>query len=86
VRRYPVESSEQEYRITDRSHFKVQTIDDVVSAHLKFFVNFGDGNWRQAEAWIVLLGGTVVVVNALAQGALRQFTSDCGSNTQPSNW
>jgi len=38
-----------------------------------FFVNFGDGNWRQAEAWIVLLVGTVEV-SALAYGALRQFT------------
>jgi len=37
------------------------------------FVNFGDGNWRQAEAWIVLLPGAVEV-NVLAQGALRQFT------------
>jgi len=38
-----------------------------------FFVNFGDGNWRQAEALIVLLAGSVEM-NALAQGALRQFT------------
>jgi len=29
--------------------------------------------WRQAEAWNVLLAGAVEV-NALAQGALRQFT------------
>jgi len=35
-------------------------------------VNFGDGNWRQAEAWIVLLAW-VVEVNALAQWGLRQF-------------
>jgi len=34
---------------------------------------FGDGNWRQAEACIVLLAGAFEV-NALAQGALRQFT------------
>ena len=38
-----------------------------------FFVDFGDGNWRQAEAWIVLLA-RAVEVNALAQGALRRFT------------
>ena len=38
-----------------------------------FFVNFGDGNWRQAEAWNVLLAGAAEV-NALALGALRQFT------------
>jgi len=38
-----------------------------------FFVNFGDGNWRQAKALIVLLAGAIEV-NALAQGALRQFT------------
>ena len=38
-----------------------------------FFVNFGNGSWRQAEAWIVLLAGAVEV-NALAQGAARQFT------------
>ena len=38
-----------------------------------FFVNIGDGNWRQAEACIVLLAGAVAV-NALAQGGLRQFT------------
>jgi len=38
-----------------------------------FFVNFGDGNWRQAETWTVLLAGAVEV-NAHAQGALRQFT------------
>jgi len=38
-----------------------------------FFVDFGDGNWRQAEASIVLLAGAVEV-NALAQGALRQST------------
>ena len=38
-----------------------------------FFVNFGDGNWRQGEAWIVLLAGAIEV-NALAQEALRQFT------------
>jgi len=36
-------------------------------------VFFGDGNLRQAEAWIVLLAGAVEV-NALAQGTLRQFT------------
>ena len=36
-------------------------------------VNFGDGNSRQAEAWIVLLAGAIEV-NALAQGTLRQFT------------
>jgi len=40
---------------------------------LLFFINLGDGNWRQAEAWIVLLAGAVEV-NALVQGALRQFT------------
>jgi len=44
----------------------------VLSA-LAFFCNFGYGNWRQAEAWIVLHAGAVEV-NALAQGALRQFT------------
>jgi len=38
-----------------------------------FFYNFDDSNWRQAEAWIVLLAGAVQV-NALAQGTLRQFT------------
>jgi len=38
-----------------------------------FFVNFGDGNWRQAEACIVFLSGEVEV-NALAQEAVRQFT------------
>jgi len=38
-----------------------------------FFYNFGDDNWRQVEAWIVLLAGAIEV-NALAQGALRQFT------------
>ena len=37
------------------------------------FLIFGDSNWRQAEAWNVLLAGAVEV-NALAQGALRQFT------------
>ena len=37
-----------------------------------FFVKFGDGTCRQAEAWIVLLAG-MAEVNALAQGALRQF-------------
>ena len=36
-------------------------------------VNVDDGNWWQAEAWIVLLAGPVEV-NTLAQGALRQFT------------
>ena len=41
--------------------------------NILFFVNFGNGNWWQAEAWIALLAG-VVEVNALAQGALRQFT------------
>jgi len=35
--------------------------------------NFGDGNWRQAEARIVLLAGAVEV-NALPQGVLHQFT------------
>jgi len=38
-----------------------------------FFFFYGDGNWRQAEAWNVLLAGAVEV-NVLAQGALRQFT------------
>ena len=40
-----------------------------------FFVNFGDGNWRQAETWIVLLAGAVEV-NALAALAqeTQQFT------------
>ena len=36
-----------------------------------FFVDFGDGNWRQAEAWIVLVAGA---------------HSGRGSNTQPSDW
>jgi len=40
---------------------------------IMFFLIFGDGNWRQAEAWIVLLAGAVEV-NALAQGPLRRFT------------
>ena len=40
---------------------------------LLFFVNFGDGNWRQAKAWIVLLA-RAGEVNALAQGVLQQFT------------
>jgi len=35
-------------------------------------VNFGDRNWRQAEAWTVLAGA--FEVNSLAQGALRQCT------------
>jgi len=38
-----------------------------------FVVNFDDGNWRQAEASIVLFAGAVEV-NAPAQGALRRFT------------
>jgi len=37
-----------------------------------FFVKFGDGYWRQAEAWIVFLAGAVEA-NVLAQGALRQL-------------
>ena len=44
--------------------------------HFSFFnfcLSFGDGNWVQAEAWIELLAGAVEV-NALAQGAIRQFT------------
>jgi len=46
----------------------------VVRVFLLFvFVNFGDGSWWQAEAWIVLLTGAVEV-NALVQGALRRFT------------
>ena len=42
---------------------------------------FCDGNWRQAEAWIVLLAG-VVEVNTFAQGALRQAvaTAICGKS------
>jgi len=36
-------------------------------------VNFGDGNWQQAEAWIVLRA-EAAEVNAFAQGALQQFT------------
>ena len=40
---------------------------------LCYFINFDDGIWRQAEAWIVFLAGAIDV-NALAQGALRQFT------------
>jgi len=40
---------------------------------VKFFINFGHGNLRQAEAWIALLAGAVEV-NALIQGSLRQFT------------
>ena len=37
-----------------------------------YFIS-GDGNWRKAEAWNLLLAGAVEV-NALVQGALRQFT------------
>jgi len=37
------------------------------------FLNFGDDNWRQAEAWILLFAGAVEM-NALAQAALRRFT------------
>ena len=40
--------------------------------HWSFLLIFGH-NWRQAEAWIVLLAGADEV-NALAQGALRRFT------------
>jgi len=44
------------------------------SAHVLFFCFiFGDSNWRQAEAGIVLLAGAVEV-NALVQEAVRQFT------------
>jgi len=39
---------------------------------LSFFVNFGDSNWQQTEACIVLLAVTVDV-NALDQGVLQQF-------------
>jgi len=49
-----------------------------------FFVNFGDSNWRQAEAWIVLLAGAVEV-NALAKERYGN-SLNYGSNTQPSNW
>jgi len=44
-----------------------------VSKYKTLILIFGDSNWRQAEAWNVLLAGAVEV-NALAQGALRQFT------------
>ena len=42
------------------------------SQHLVEF-DIGDGNWRQAKAWSLLLS-VAVEVNALAQGALRRFT------------
>jgi len=45
-----------------------------------FFLIFGDGSWRQAEAWIVLLAGAVEVTKE------RYGNSLSGSNTQPSNW
>jgi len=38
-----------------------------------FVHNFGDGNWREAKAWILLLA-RAVEINPLACGALRQFT------------
>ena len=38
-----------------------------------FLFILGDSNWRQAEAWALLLAGAIEV-NALAQGALRRFT------------
>jgi len=41
--------------------------------YLFLFYFFGGGNWRQAEAWIVILA-RAAEVNAHAQGALRQFT------------
>jgi len=40
---------------------------------LIFYFDFGDRNWRQAEAWNLLLA-EVAEVNALAQGAQRRFT------------
>jgi len=47
------------------------SFDDVTLAMQRiFFVNFGDGSWQQAEAWILLLAE----VNPLAQAALRQST------------
>jgi len=45
----------------------------VASLLRNYFLNFGDGNWRQAEASIVLIAGEVDM-NAFAQGALLQFT------------
>ena len=50
-----------------------------------FFVNFGDGNWRRAEAWIVLLAGQLRRT-LLSKERYGNLLSGCGSNTQPSNW
>ena len=62
-----------------------QSLDDFwsLSMVLFLFFNFGDGNWRQAEAWIMLLAGAVEV-NALAQGALRQAIHSGRSPNLPS--
>ena len=50
-----------------------------------FFVNFGDGNWRQAGAWIVLLARRWRWT-LLPEERYGNSLSVCGSNTQPSNW
>ena len=46
-----------------------------------YTVNFGDGNWRQVEAWIVLLVGAVEV-NAVVQGstAIHSIAMDRSPN------
>jgi len=57
---------------------------DVVT--IKFFLLiFGDSNWWQTIAWILLLA-EAADVNALAQGVLRPSLSGYGSYTQPSDW
>ena len=50
------------------------------------FGNFGDGNWRQAEAWIVLLAGAVEVNAILPKERYGNSFRGCGSNNQPSYW
>ena len=54
-----------------------------ISCSSTFFFNFSDGNWQQAETWVVLLAGAVEV-NALAKEYYGNSLSDRGSNTQPS--
>jgi len=49
------------------------------------FSFFGVGNWWQAETWNLHLA-EAVEVNALSQGALRQFTQWPWIEHQPSSW
>jgi len=61
----------QKRRLYPTFHFTKYSC--TVSCLLSSFVNFGDGSWRQAKAWIVLLA-VAIEINALAEEALREFT------------